>query len=53
MKKARGKCQEKYDISKLKVVHEMADCYSQKVTECLHWIPYSYEGIVNEEWEKC
>jgi len=51
MKKARGKCQEIYDISKLKV-HQMADCCSQKVTECLHWIPYSYDGTV-KEWEKC
>jgi len=49
---ARGKCQEIYDISKLQV-YQTADCFSQKVTECLHWIPYSYEDTVNEEWKKC
>jgi hypothetical protein len=30
-----------------------ADRFSQKITEYLHQSPYSHEGTVNEEWEKC
>ena len=52
VKKAKGKRQEKYDVSKLQVP-QTADCFSLKVTECLCQIPYSHEGTVNEEWEKC
>ena len=31
---------------------QTADCFSQKITEYLHHLPYSHEGTMNEDWEK-
>jgi hypothetical protein len=50
-KRAKGKCQQKYDISKLRM--PQTDHFSQQITEYLHQSPYSREGTVNEEWETC
>jgi hypothetical protein len=45
-KTAKGKCHEKYDISKVRV----PQTFCLEVNECLCQIPFSHEGTVNEKW---
>jgi hypothetical protein len=32
---------------------QTAECFSQKITKYLRQLPYSHEGTMNEEWERC